>query len=557
MRKVLEKKLASVRFRCSINLLLRQTGRVLTIAGIIIVLTILTERLLLPFTVVNLWIFAAFFGVAAVLILLLWLLRQPSRMQASLLLDERLKLHERFSTTLALAGSQDPFAQAARREARGAAEHANLRGHFPIRPSRCWLYATSTWLMAVVLILNPSMLQKDLLGLLKQRRQQQAQQQHVAQAQVDVNEAAAPVKLAVKQLGNPELAEALSKLEQIPEGAKPQDIKRQAIRTLGDLSEQIKKMQSSRSLDTAELMQKMFKQLRGSSDVFSQKLLQALAKGNYAEASNLLNQMQKQLEEGKLSEQQRKALSEQLQNLAKQLQQLAQKNEELEKELEKLGLDKKLAKLDQKQLQQALAKQGLSAEKIAELLKKAAACRSACNRCSGLGQAMAACGAGAGGLSGDELAAVMDQLDELQATKEQLAAMQASLAQISQAIACLGQGMCQGLGCQGPFSEGPPKGPGPGTGGPGQGYGPRSIDETGQTASKKTRVKNKPGEGPTVASWYFKGNQVKGEAKRDFSEVVQAGRDSAAEAISENQIPRKYEDTVKKYFGRLEEAGSK
>ena len=115
----------------------------------------------------------------------------------------------------------------------------------------------------------------------------------------------------------------------------------------------------------------------------------------------------------------------------------------------------------------------------------------------------------------------------------------------------------QGLGAQGPFSKGPSKGPGPGTGGPGQGYGPRSIDETGQTASKKTRVKNKPGEGPTVASWYFKGSQVKGEAKRDFSEVVQAGRDSAAEAISENQIPRKYEDTVKKYFGRLEEAGNK
>jgi len=87
------------------------------------------------------------------------------------------------------------------------------------------------------------------------------------------------------------------------------------------------------------------------------------------------------------------------------------------------------------------------------------------------------------------------------------------------------------------------------------GHGPRGIDETGQTSTKKTNVKSKPGEGPNVASWYFKGTQVKGEAKREFSEVVQAARDSAAEAIDDSEIPRKYEDAVKSYFGRLEEAG--
>jgi hypothetical protein len=98
---------------------------------------------------------------------------------------------------------------------------------------------------------------------------------------------------------------------------------------------------------------------------------------------------------------------------------------------------------------------------------------------------------------------------------------------------------------------------GPGTGGPGRGYGPRASDENGQTSTKKTRIKNKTGQGPVVASWYFKGTQVKGQAKRDFSEVIQAGRDSAAEAISENQIPRRYEESVKKYFSQLEESSNK
>jgi len=308
-------------------------------------------------------------------------------------------------------------------------------------------------------------------------------------------------------------------------------------------------------LESVVLMQRMFKQLRGSTDVLSQKLRLALAKGNFADASNLLNQPQKQLAEGKLSQQQQKDLSKQLQNLAKQLQELAQKNEEFEKELEKLGLSKKLAKLNDKQLRQSLQKQGLSAEKIEELLRKAAVFRSASSRCSGLGSAMASCGAGAGGLSGDELANVMEQLNELEAIKQQLMLTQASLAEISRAIGCLGDGMCDGPGLQGPFMEGLSDKSGPGTGGPGMGYGPRSIDETGETSTKKTRMKNEPGQGPVIASWYFKGSQVKGEAQREYSEVVQAGRDNAAEAISENQIPRKYEDAIKKYFGQLEQSG--
>jgi DNA repair exonuclease SbcCD ATPase subunit len=399
--------------------------------------------------------------------------------------------------------------------------------------------------------------QKDLLGFLRKRDHKQEQTRQLQEAKVDINKAADPVKLAIKQLGEPEFSDELAKLEQGPKDAKPEEIKRQAIRKLGDLSDKIKKMQGNMKLESINKMQQMFKQLKGSPDVFSQKLRLALARGNFSEASNLLSQAQKQLAEGKLNEQQRKALSEQLQNLARELRKLAQKNEELEKELEKLGLDKKLAELDMNQLRRSLQKQGLSVEKIDELLQKASAIQSASSRCQGLGSAMAGCGAGAGGLSGDELANVIEQLDELEAIKQQLMLTEASLAEIERAIAGLGEGMCQGIGGQGPFMEGISDKFGSGTGGPGMGYGPRSMDETGETSTKKTRLKNKPGQGPVIASWYFKDIQVTGEAEREFSEVLQAGRDRAAEAISDNQIPRKYEDAIKKYFSQLDHTGGK
>jgi truncated hemoglobin YjbI len=409
------------------------------------------------------------------------------------------------------------------------------------------------WVIAAGLVLF--LPQKDLLGFLKKKDQQQEHARQVQLAQRDIEQTTSTVRLVVKQLGNPELNAELAKLAEMPKGAKPEIAKRQAIRKLGDIGDKLKKMQSGVQLGSIELMRQMLRQLRGTPNAFSQKLRLALAQGNFAGASSLLKQYQEQLAEGKLSDEQRKALTQQLQNLARQLQELAEKNEQLEAELEKLGLEKKLAKLSEEQLRKVLQQQGLSAEKIEQFLQKMASCRSACSRCSGIGNAMGACGIGAGGLSGDELASVIEQLDELEAFRQQMMLTQASLDEIGRAIGCLGQGLCQGLGCQGPFREGLAQKYGPGTGGPGRGYGPRSIDEDGQTSTKKTRVKSKSEQGPVIASWYFKGTQVKGQAKRDFSEVIQAGRDSAAEAISENQIPRKYEESVKKYFGQLEQSG--
>ena len=556
MLEALDKKLRSVRLRCSVNLLLKHAGRVLAAAGIIVMLAVLTDRLLALgiINAINIRVILAFSVIAIILVLFFWLLKQPSRMQVSLLLDERLKLRERFSTTLALTDYDDPFADAARSEAKQKVEQVELKGHFPIRPSRCWTYAIGAWLIAAALI--SFMPQKDLLGFIRKDRQERQHAEQLEKTKVDIKKAADPVKLAIKQLGKPELADALSKLDQVPQDAKPQDIKRQAISQLGDISDKLRQMQNGMKLDSVNQLQKMLKQLKGSSDVFSQKLRLALAKGQFSQASNYLSELQKELAKGNLTPEQQKALAGQLQDLAKRLQELAQKNEEFEKELEKLGLNKELAKMDEQQLRQTLLKQGLSADNIEDIIRKASAFRSAANMCAGLGSAMAACGTGAGQLSGDELAAAVEQLGQFDALQQQLMLTQASLDEITRAIACLGQGMCDGLGAQGPFREGQSNRSGSGTGGPGMGYGPRGT-EAGNTSTQRTRLKNQPGQGPVIASWYFQESQIKGEAKRDFTQVVQAARDNAAAAINENEIPRKYEEAIKKYFGGLEESGGK
>ncbi len=550
--KAFHNKVRAVQVRCSLNLLLQQTGRILAVAGVVAALAILVQRLLALaiLTPAVLWVF---WGIAVGAVLLLWFLRLPNRMQASLLLDERLGLRERFSTTLALARSDDPFAKAARSESLAAIQRADLRGHFPIGLSRSWYYGAGTWLIVIALVLL--MPQKDLLGLMKKKHQEEQQTKQVQDAQAQVKQTADAVKAVVEKLDDPALQEELKKLEGLAQAGQPQEIRRDAIKTLGDLSDKLKQMQGNTQIDAANMMQQMLQRLRGSTDPFSQQIRTALAKGDFAQAANLLGQLQKDLASGKLSDQQRRDMAQQMQQLAKELAKLAQQKRDLEQELEKLGLDKKLAQMDEQQLKQALQRQGLKQEQIDQLLKKMAASQAAAGKCSGLAQALAACGAGAGGLSADELSEAMDQLDALESMHQQTMLLQAGLDEVSRFIGQLGEGMCQGPGGQSPWQEGWSNKFGSGSGGPGMGFGPRDSDTEGQTGTKATRTRNASSEGPVIASWYFKDTQVKGEARRDFTEVVQAGRTSAAEAISENQIPRKYEDAVKKYFGELEQRG--
>ena len=153
-------------------------------------------------------------------------------------------------------------------------------------------------------------------------------------------------------------------------------------------------------------------------------------------------------------------------------------------------------------------------------------------------------------MSAEELAELVGKLDEMASIKEDLEMMEATLGAIEATVDWLGEGELMGGGVS-PWKPGYSRELGSGTGGPGRGYGAFPIDDTGPTAMQKTRVKSKSRRGPIVASWYFKGSQVKGESRREFDEVMQVGKDRAADAVSDDQIPRKYETPLKKYFGEF------
>jgi hypothetical protein len=469
-------------------------------------------------------------------------------MEASLLLDERLKLSERFSTTLAFAQSDDPFAKAARAESLRVMEQAKLAGHFPIMLSRSWAYGAGVWAATVAMVfLLP---QYDLFGFARDRQEEQKKAQAVQAAQTQVKKAVQQAKAAVRAVGDPNLAADLKKLDELGHAAEPQEAKREAIKALGDLADRLQQMQAGGQAKTAEALQQMLKQLHGSTDPFSQQVRMALGKGDFAQAAKALAQLQSQLNDGSLPEERRKELAAQMQSLAAELEKLSQQKRQVEEELAKLGLDRRLAQASPEQLRQAMQKQGLKPEMVEQLMKKVQASQAASASCASLGQALGMA-AGAGGLSADGLAGAIGELDSLDAMQQQVIQLQATLTELSGALAGLGQGMGQGDRWE----------VGEGGGYGGKGIGLSSVDEHRITsdplaANKTAKAPSRPDSGPAVASWYFKDAQIKGEVQRTFAEVVQAGRDSAAEAISENQIST-YEDAVKAYFNQLEESGPK
>jgi len=324
-------------------------------------------------------------------------------------------------------------------------------------------------------------------------------------------------------------------------------LKREAIKTLGDLSEKMKHMEAGVWMEAGDMLQQMLKQLRGSTDPMAQQLRLSLAKGDYKQASDALRQLQKQLSDGTLSEARRREVAAKLQELADELKKLSEEKRQVEDELEKQGLDKKLAQASPEELRKALQQQGLSPEQIERLVEKAQAAGETSSRCAGLGGAMAGIGTGKEGLSPEDLSNAIDQLDALESLQQQMIMLRGNLDDISHCVDRLGQGMSNTMG---------------NSGGQGEGIGRASSDtheitSDPLTASRVTRAATQAGNDPAVASWYFKDTLTKGEAQRSFSEVVQAGRASAAEAISNTQIPRRYEGAIKAYFDQLEANGPK
>lgn len=521
-----------------------------------------------------------------------------SLMRTAIFVDSRLGLRECFSTAVELEGldrpkspaggselaglSQidDPFAKAAINQAEnkaGKLANKDISGQFPIRLGRVWRWPAVCWAAVILLVMFLPVF--DLFGAMSCRDTKARQDKANNQAKVEIKKAAEKIETLVKQLDNENLKEDLEKLKELAEKSKGEELQRQAVKRLTDLSDKIKnELQADKKMESAQALKDLLKQLKSSSNPSKEPIKNALAKGDVKKAMDKMEEMKNKLEEGKMSKEELEELKKELENIADQLDKIDYE-QQAAKELQDSGMSKQDAQakagLSDEQLREELKKEGYTDEQIDQIMEKLSALRQACKQCKKLSDSMR--DASGRQFTPEELARLAEQLGEMDGQMSEAELVRATLEEIEGEIARLGMrssgegddyvimpgndGDESGCGLDGDGgrqcanngnvsqqTNGPP---GPGIG---RGSTKSEADEKGNADYDKVGVKNQSSDGPIIASKIFKGPQVKGEAKQQFDSTVQAAKDGASEAIKDNKIPKKYESSVKKYFGNLEQA---
>ncbi|MHC4081709.1 MAG: hypothetical protein ACYTFF_01790 [Planctomycetota bacterium] len=519
---------------------------VIVLAGLVLVLLVAERVGPAPFWPWP-WLLPALAVVGALVAGRLWYARRPTEMQVAVEVDERLDLRERLSTALHCQRRTDPFARAAVEDAVGTARdpkvRERLRRRFAVVSPRRWWMSPLLLLAAVGISFVPAL---DLFA------RETPEDPQYTETVLRRNEAIEAVIKPIEE--NPQLQEELSDLlgELANEGPDPDNLKtreaiqRDAIKKLTDLNKRLDEILNGPKGKTAEALDRALEQLRTPEDGPAKEFAEALARGDFKAAQEALARLQEEAAKGNLTPEQQEQLAQQLADLAKQLEQLAQQQQQMEQLLQQAGLDPNLAK-DLQALQQALQNnQGLNEQQKQQMMQMARAQQAAAGMCQGLGQGLNQMAQqmqmGQFGQAGQQAA---DQLNDMEALQQMLQQAQAA------ANAC--QGQCQGLG-QGLAMQQAMQwwiNQGGAFGQRGQGAGGKAPIAPTPTGKKIFKAPTKTGQGDIISRQFIDGEVFVGESQAELRQVSVAVSEGYDEAQSEEQIPPKYVEAHKHYFGEL------
>ncbi|MFO0973915.1 MAG: hypothetical protein U1A27_10820 [Phycisphaerae bacterium] len=589
----------AARRRLWVNRWLRAGGWSAAIAAGVFALLIVAERLFgLSWPTGWLAVAAGAGAVAAATVCLI--ARRESLAQAAIELDRAAGLRDRISTGLIVAESADPFAQAVVADAQRKAAALSVRQFVPLRPDRSLALGGLATLAAVLVTwLLPEF---DLLG----RRQAQAEHTRALQAAREVRTQVAKPVEAVAKLAS-EGAEAFKDLKELDELQKlakldtpsdPADLRREAVKRLDRLGDELKRKQDSERFADLKDTQRRLSELgepRGEKTATSE-LVKNLSEGDFKSAQEQVKKLKEQLakhKRGEVKDADVKKLAKQLDDLAKQIEKAGNDQKKLEKQLQSAGLTPEqakraleaLAKKDPRQLQKAmqemekkLQEKGVDRKQIEKLKRQLQQQQKNCqggnqnmNKLAGaLKNAAKQAQQGNGQQAGQQLDEAAQQLSGMEMVEQEMGELESKASELEQLRDKLsekegdqdGQGKngekpcpnCKGTGrradgspcghCQGNGQQ-------PGPGGQGRGAGPRAANTMGKVGFQQKRAKVAQREGAIIGKWFVKGEQLKGDTAAPYSDAVNAAIRDATDAVEKDQIPRSYQNAVKAYFDRL------
>jgi len=591
---MIERQVGVARSRLHLNLLFQRLALAVMLGGGAWTLTLLVDRALgldLPLAA-TLW-GALGVTVAAAGVGMAFGRSQP--IQAAMAIDQAAGLKERISSAFAVRKSTDPFAQATVRDAEKVASNLHVPTHVPYRAPEMWPWSLATLVAAAcafALMPRLNLLAKDTGGE-KTTEQKSVVRAEKRSVESQVNEQVSKVKKLVED--NPalkDLAKDLKPLD-IPDkpDLKPEDIRREAIKKLDKLADQLADKRDDEKLRTAEELKKALADIKPQEGRDpSAKLMKELAAGDMKAAKDALNEIKKDLEEAAKksgdpeTQQKMQETSAKLENLAKQLEKMQGQDQKLQKELENKGgmtpeqakkLLEEAAKMDpkalEKALQQALGDKGMKPQEIQEMAKKLAqneevkqaakklaekmqksadACKKQCNNPSQQGdkgqqgQQQGGQGQQQAAQEGQEaLQAAGEQLSEMEMAEQMSNELDAQMSEVNKAR----EGMAGDGQCKNPGDK---QGDKIGQQGPqyGQGMGASTGKQAGAHKYQAAKAPVKLQGGEIIGQKLIDGPQVKGHADAEEQQAIASALRDATDAIEHDQVPRMYENVVKNYF---------
>ncbi len=517
-----------------------------------------------------LWIVALGMALVSGIGLAWW--KRPNRMAVARFIDERAGLRESLSTALWTAHKQDDWSLAARCHADEIAEHVSISQVVPTRPSWVWTIAP---ILAVTFLGLGFLPHADLLKVLETERIAEARQAEILQAHIEVRAAAADIEQALAGLQDgASLLEDLQLDVADPEAKTPDEIRKAQIRSLTTLADRLTELEQQGSGETFKATSEQLRQLHQPRDAEMKQLdamVRALQSGDMRAAIDAIEDLSRKIDSEGLTPEQRMHLANQLEDLARQLQDLSEANlQEMRDALERHGIDPKLAE-NPEALEQAIQNAANLSPELKQALKKMAkAAQGACQQCNNMGEGMKNLSQAIrqGSNAGSAFGQVAGQLSELELMQGEMDRMQAARAQILRQVESLA-GQCRGganglpsfekwslasvagSGRRGAAGNSLPGGREGGA----SGSGNNLVDQADPSQFATRRQQSSSliaGDAPPIGSTMIEGEQIRGESRQQFAEVVRLSSRNAAEAIETLVVPREYHDAVKAYFGQLE-----
>lgn len=484
------------------------------------------------------WIWLSSAAALGFVAAIVWtLITREKTLEAALEIDKRFSLKERVSSTLAMRPEdlQSEAGQAVISDALKKIDRIDVPSKFTIAPSKKLLLPLAPAFAAILAILFISPAISDTTAGAK--TENAVTKPQVKKASQLMGKKLAEQRDQAKKEGLQDAEKLFKKLEDgTKELASSPPDREKALGKLNDLARQLQDRKNQ--LGGAEKAKEQLDQLKNVDRGPADKFAQAASKGDFKQALNELKKLQNQLENSKLSDQEKKDLAKQLDQMKDKLNKLAEGHKAAQDDLKKRADQMRQAgqvadanKLE-KQLQE-LQKQAPQMQQLQDMANKLGQCQQCLNKgdAKGAAKAMGEMQKAMGGMQQqmEEMKMIDDAMQQLAQAKDQMVCQN-----------CGGEGCSQ---CNGK----------PGSGlGKGRGQGDRPENKT-NTSFYDSQAKQKVGQGSATVVDLVDGPNIKGNVESKIQQEVDSARHGTADPSSSRQIPKKLSEHAREYFDNFRE----